>query len=93
MGPTQDTEQGAVVKVFVWKRTWQTQGRLSFKISGYKILMDLFQMINARPGFSSDGKFWLVPQEHSVANQYDDNDLDVAYYTQVRNGKTVYRVM
>ena len=50
-------------------------------------------MINARPGFSSDGKFWLVPQEHSVANQYDDNDLDVAYYTQVRNGKTVYRVM
>ena len=47
--------------------------------------MDLFQMINERPGFSTGGKFWQVPQGHSVANQYDDNDLDVAYYTQVGN--------
>ena len=52
----------------------------------YIMLMEqLFQIINARPGFSSDGKFWLEPQEQFVANQYDDNDLDVAYYTQVGN--------
>ena len=57
----------------------------------YIILMKLFQIINARPGFSSDGKFWLEPQEQFVANQYDDNDLDMAYYTQVINVKTVYK--
>ena len=53
--------------------------------------MKLFQIINARPGFSSDGKFWLEPQDQLVANQYDDNDLDMAYYTQVINVKTVYK--
>ena len=57
----------------------------------YIILMKLFQIINARPGFSSDGKFWLEPQDQLVANQYDDNDLDMAYYTQVINVKTVYK--
>ena len=43
----------------------------------------MFQITCVRPGFSSDGKFWLEAQDKVVANQYDDNDLDVAYYTQV----------
>ena len=51
----------------------------------YIMLMEqLFQIIYARPGFSSDGKFWLEAQDQLVANQYDDNDLDMAYYTQVK---------
>ena len=51
----------------------------------YIMLMErLFQITCARPGFSAGGKFWLEVQDQPVANQYDDNDLDVAYYTQVR---------
>ena len=51
----------------------------------YIMLMErLFQITCARPGFSAGGKFWLEAQDQPVANQYDDNDLDVAYYTQVK---------
>ena len=44
----------------------------------------MFQITCARPGFSSGGRFWLEVQDDMVLDQFGDNNLDVAYYTQVK---------
>ena len=46
-------------------------------------LKDIFQITCAKPGFLAGGKTWLDMPVVMVQDQFEDNDLDVAYYTQV----------
>ena len=43
-------------------------------------------MLN-KPGFLAGGRFWREARDDTVLDQFDDNELDVAYYTEVKNVK------
>ena len=49
----------------------------------------MFQITFSKPGFLAGGRFWREARDDEVLGQFDDNELDVAYYSEVKNGKQV----
>ena len=50
------------------------------------LIFKLFQITFGKPGFLAGGRFWREARDDEVHGQFDDNELDVAYYSEVENG-------
>ena len=49
------------------------------------LIFKLLQITLSKPGFLAGGRFWREARDDEVHGQFDDNELDVAYYSEVKN--------